>query len=250
MQRLTWEGVALHEGELPGYAASHGCIRLPHEFAVRLWRATNIGSRVIISYDEVAPVEFAHPRLFGPQATGEQTVTVEPDQNVIALRYSAMGLSSPSGAELDQPPIIPPRPVLGQIGPLAGAPPNRVLRSGPLSILISQRDQRMYVRKDFKPMFDIPVAIANLGQPLGSHLFMATAQDEDKKTLRWTVVSTLAAKSQRVASAKEAFDRLEIPKDAVDRVSALMSVGATIIITDQGLSRHPSLDSDYMISTR
>ena len=259
MQRLTWEGVALHEGELPGYPASHGCIRLPHDFALRLWRATNIGSRVIISYDGVAPVEFAHPRLFGPPAEVEQTVTVEPDQNVIVLRLSATRLSNPSAAiqssaSIDAPPTIPPRPILARIGPPADAPPNRVLRSGPLSILISQRDQRMYVRKDFKPMFDFPVTIANLGQPLGSHLFMATAQDGDKKTLRWTVVSvpsTLPAKSQRVASAKEAFDRLEIPKDAVDRVSALMSVGATIIITDQGFSRHPSgLDSDYMISTR
>ena len=259
MQRLTWEGVALHEGELPGYPASHGCIRLPHDFALRLWRATNIGSRVIISYDGVAPVEFAHPRLFGPQAEVEQTVTVEPDQNVIASRFSATGLSSPSAAiqssaSIDAPPTIPPRPILARIGPPAGAPPNRVLRSGPLSILISQRDQRMYVRKDFKPLFDFPVAIANLGQPLGSHLFMATVQDEDKKTLRWTVVSMPSAppaKSQSVASAKEAFDRLEIPKEAVDRISALISVGATIIITDQGFSRHPSgLDSDYMISTR
>jgi hypothetical protein len=95
--------------------------------------------------------------------------------------------------------------------------------------------------------------IANLGQPLGSHMFMATAQDEDKKTLRWTVVSmptSLPAKSQWVASAKEAFDRLEIPKEAVDRVSELVSVGATIIITDQGFSRHATLDSDFMISTR
>ena len=208
---------------------------------------------MIISYDEVAPIEFAHPRLFEPQVEVEKTVTMEPDQNVIPSRFSAVGLSSPSGAELDQPPIIPPRPILGQIGPLAGAPQNRGLRSGPLSILISQRDQRMYVRKDFKPMFDIPVAIANLGQPLGSHLFMATAQDEDKKTLRWKVVSMpspLPAKSLIVSSPKEAFDRLEIPKDTVDRISALMSVGATIIITDQGFSPHSSLDSDYMISTR
>jgi hypothetical protein len=111
----------------------------------------------------------------------------------------------------------------------------------------------MYVRKDFKPMFDIPIAIANSGQPLGSHLYMATAQDEAKKTLRWKVVSMPSApstKSPWVASAKEAFDRLEIPKEAVDRISALMSVGATIIITDQGFSPHSTLDSDYMISTR
>ena len=102
-------------------------------------------------------------------------------------------------------------------------------------------------------MFDIPIAIANFGQPLGSHLFMATSQYEDKKTLRWTVVSlpsAPSAKSPMVSSAKEAFDRLEIPKDTVDRISALMSVGATIIITNQGFSRHPSFDTDYMISPR
>jgi hypothetical protein len=149
------------------------------------------------------------------------------------------------------PPTIPPRSFLAPES--QDAVPNRVLRPGPLSIPISQRDQRMYVRKDVKPLFDIPIAIANSGQLLGSHLFMVTAQDEDKKNLRWTVVSmpsTLQANSQTAASAKEALDRLEIPKDAVDRISALISVGATIIVTDQGLNRHSTLDSDYMISTR
>ena len=64
MQRITWSGVALHAGELPGYAASHGCIRLPESFALRLWGTTKIGARVIITRDEVAPLEIKHARLF------------------------------------------------------------------------------------------------------------------------------------------------------------------------------------------
>src|SRR5262245_11376508 len=66
MQRVTWSGVAMHEGVLPGYAASHGCIRLPREFAARLWPTTKLGVRVVIARGEVAPVEFKHPTLFVP----------------------------------------------------------------------------------------------------------------------------------------------------------------------------------------
>src|SRR5262245_40821876 len=63
MQRITWSGVAMHEGKLPGYPASHGCIRLPREFAQRLWGMTRIGARVIIAQDEVAPHDITHTRL-------------------------------------------------------------------------------------------------------------------------------------------------------------------------------------------
>jgi hypothetical protein len=63
MQRLTWSGIALHEGRLPGYPASHGCIRLPQSFAHELWRTTRIGARVIIDQDEPAPLAIAHARL-------------------------------------------------------------------------------------------------------------------------------------------------------------------------------------------
>ena len=68
MQRLTWNGVALHGGPLPGYAASHGCVRMPYGFAERLFDKTWIGMRVIISPNDVAPVEFSHSALFVPNA--------------------------------------------------------------------------------------------------------------------------------------------------------------------------------------
>jgi L,D-transpeptidase catalytic domain len=70
MQRITWSGIALHAGILPGYPASHGCIRLKKDFAIRLWHLTKRGARVIIARDEIRPVEIANPRLFElkPQA--------------------------------------------------------------------------------------------------------------------------------------------------------------------------------------
>ena len=68
MQRITWNGVALHGGPLPGYAASHGCVRMPFGYAEKLFDKTWIGMRVIISPDDAAPVEFSHPALLVPNA--------------------------------------------------------------------------------------------------------------------------------------------------------------------------------------
>src|SRR6478735_7912689 len=67
MQRVTWSGIALHGGVLPGRPASHGCIRLPFDFAERLFDATAMGMRVIVAPADVAPVELAHPLLFKPK---------------------------------------------------------------------------------------------------------------------------------------------------------------------------------------
>jgi lipoprotein-anchoring transpeptidase ErfK/SrfK len=64
MQRLTWSGVALHAGQLPGYPASHGCIRLPHGFSKKLFGMTKLGTRVIVSRDPAPPIAIEHDRLF------------------------------------------------------------------------------------------------------------------------------------------------------------------------------------------
>ncbi|WP_159010115.1 L,D-transpeptidase [Bradyrhizobium sp. S69] len=66
MQRITWNGVALHGGPLPGYAASHGCVRMPFGFAEKLFDKTEIGMRVIISPNDAEPVDFSDPALFVP----------------------------------------------------------------------------------------------------------------------------------------------------------------------------------------
>jgi hypothetical protein len=80
MQRITWNGIALHGGPLPGYAASHGCVRMPYGFAEKLFDKTRIGMRIIISPNDAAPVEFSHPALPMPnaQALAAAPVRAEP----------------------------------------------------------------------------------------------------------------------------------------------------------------------------
>jgi L,D-transpeptidase catalytic domain len=86
MQRITWNGVALHGGPLPGYAASHGCVRMPYGFAQKLFDKTRIGMRVIISPIDAAPVEFSHPALFMPNA---QVVAAAPARAETLAREAA-----------------------------------------------------------------------------------------------------------------------------------------------------------------
>lgn len=76
MQRITWSGIAMHAGALPGYPASHGCIRMPLDFAVKMWGWTRIGARVIITPGEVTPADFSHPLLTARRPKSE-TVPAE-----------------------------------------------------------------------------------------------------------------------------------------------------------------------------
>ena len=69
MLRITWNGIALHGGPLPGYAASHGCVRMPFDFAEKVFDKAPMGMRVIISPDDSEPVAFSDPALFQPKRT-------------------------------------------------------------------------------------------------------------------------------------------------------------------------------------
>ena len=71
MQRITWSGIALHAGVLPGYPASHGCVRLPPDFARRIFSQTKLCMRVVISRDDIAPVAISHPYLLKPDPISE-----------------------------------------------------------------------------------------------------------------------------------------------------------------------------------
>jgi hypothetical protein len=79
MQRITWNGIAMHGGPLPGYAASHGCIRMPFGFAEKVFDRTRIGMRVIISPNDTAPVEISHPALIMPKAEAVAAAPSRPE---------------------------------------------------------------------------------------------------------------------------------------------------------------------------
>ena len=86
MQRITWNGIALHGGPLPGYAASHGCVRMPFGFAEKLFDKPRIGMRIIISPNDAEPVEFSHPALFVPN---QETIAAAPSKAEALVREAA-----------------------------------------------------------------------------------------------------------------------------------------------------------------
>jgi hypothetical protein len=99
MQRLTWTGIALHGGPLPGYPASHGCVRLPFAFARNLFGATRLGMRVIVAPGDAVPVEIAHPVLLpfkseaNPLAAAHMAAAVEATKKADQARLAAVTAS-------------------------------------------------------------------------------------------------------------------------------------------------------------
>ncbi|CCD92814.1 putative ErfK/YbiS/YcfS/YnhG family protein; signal peptide [Bradyrhizobium sp. ORS 375] len=90
MQRITWSGVALHAGVLPGYPASHGCIRMPASFAPKVYGWTRMGSRVLVTPGEVAPASFSHPLLAALKAP-QPSASMQPDASAPTTTKSDKG---------------------------------------------------------------------------------------------------------------------------------------------------------------
>ena len=88
MQRITWSGVAMHAGVLPGYPASHGCIRMPTAFAQKMWNWTKLGARVIVTPGEITPIRFSHPLLVA--------------QKVVPVANEAPQVDAPLGVKSDK----------------------------------------------------------------------------------------------------------------------------------------------------
>src|ERR1700712_1072711 len=104
MQRITWSGVAMHAGVLPGYPASHGCIRMPMGFAVKMWNWTRMGARVLVTPGELAPESFSHPLLAAQKtapaaaALPQNNVAVTAKSDKATVAHAAIGPASPEAS--------------------------------------------------------------------------------------------------------------------------------------------------------
>jgi lipoprotein-anchoring transpeptidase ErfK/SrfK len=108
MQRITWSGVAMHAGVLPGYPASHGCIRMPAAFAVKMYGWTKMGARVIVTPGDVTPTSFSHPLLATLKIVPQPVAAEETKADVIAVQtperaalVEANKLPTPTEAKLE-----------------------------------------------------------------------------------------------------------------------------------------------------
>lgn len=383
MQRITWSGVALHAGALPGYPASHGCVRMPDGFAQRLFPLTKIGMRVIVAYDDVAPVEISHPMLLKPtpppavesavaipmsyygQDSDDSTSPFEPDvkrwparkAQLDALKAIAAGKrieADSANAQADEMKQIvdekkEPRDKAAKIvrkaeaakksaddrvakaekglaaakSPKATknwedtkakatknaeeaaaklavatanlkaaedefqaaekqAAPSEAARAiavaaaddakhktQPVSIFISLKTQRLYVRQGYEPVFEAPVTISEPDRPIGTHIYTAVEYANDGKDLRWHAV-TLEHKEADyayndddrlqqtsdalnntpqtdLAKAAAALDRITIPPEVIARFSEVAWPGSSLIISDEAMSKETNKATDFIV---
>jgi hypothetical protein len=398
MQRITWSGIAMHGGPLPGHPASHGCVRLPFDFAENLFNKTPMGMRVIISPDDAEPVVFTDPVLFAPNAeaiaaapkradtlaaegaeaakaaTDAKKAAVEAQRSTAALAAAlrkAEWLKTRADAELafaDRA-IAGARASLGRAEDFkqkaaakaqelgtqldatkanlaskadatAGAAPDPAaaretaaltaslrklellkaradadfaaadkmltaagtnltraedqkqktaasaaelktqfdtakaeakskleaaaaaqsavkaaeakrtetakaahdakLALEPVSLFISRKTQRIYVRHGIEPGYDLPVTIRNPETPLGTHIFTAVSRTDGG--LRWTAVTI-----DNSDDAKNALDRISIPQEVLDRLSPTAMPRSSIVISDEPLNRETNYRTEFVV---
>jgi hypothetical protein len=257
MQRITWSGIALHAGELPGYPASHGCIRLKEDFAIRLWHLSKRGTRVIIAPEDVSPLEITHAQLFvrKPQVASASPevgiATLASNDNAAAgTTHLSLGPSTDERAKTPDPPS-------------ARVAPRKVV---PVSVFVSRHAGRLFARRGFKPLFDVPITIRDPAEPIGTHVFSVMESQNESTATRWTVVSIPERSSpgknssgshkeaprepQLPGNANAALERIDIPQDVADRISELLTPGSSLIISDHGISRETGKDTDFIVLTR
>jgi hypothetical protein len=342
MQRITWSGIALHGGVLPGHAASHGCVRMPFDFAERLFDATRLGMRVIVAPSDVAPIEIAHPVLLlskpgaGALAVAraaeadeaakkadraklvagtafrevaQATVPVRSAENLThraetQLAAAEAALLSATTAEakekaerlkaqaaagiaelqvqlaaakaelqpkLDALTSARDVAAVAETARVAAAEAARQVarEREPVSVLISRKTQRLYVRQAFEPVLESLVTILDADRPIGTHVFTAMERANDDGNMRWSVVSLddghphggavepqVRARGDHARdvepmptdpiSAKNALDRIVIPQDVLDRIAGI-APRSSLIITDEALSSETGKGTDFVV---
>lgn len=383
MQRITWSGVAMHTGQLPGYPASHGCIRLPNEFAERWFGMTKLGLRVVVSPTDIEPAKIDHPNLPEPRywsmagtvatrkpvqsaALSDDTLAeyaapaeaianpvayaaaerakakadlkrMEQAENAAdiarerAARAAKDAAAALKNAESDFADAEDRMGWFGLIGNRPPPPPKAKFGDGimkaiadfqaantrlseakrasetaaaqlaeanaavkradertealklrikemarrqeTVSIFISLKDRRLYVRQALRPVFDLPIAIADPSSPIGTHIFVAKLPAEGEKALRWTALTMpveIPQQPARVArvrraslietgsigaaipaeTAQGALNRVQLTGEMLDHLSELVWAGSSIIISDRGINHETGVGTDFIIETK
>lgn len=373
MQRMTWSGVALHGGALPGYPASAGCVRLPHKFASEIFELTKLGTRIIVARRDVAPVPFSHSALpqpelaaaeavltrttFDPSADAqgkgsvfepdlsnwpEQQATLEslravadekaatakaaaaPVEELKAtVKTRAAAVKTAAGAKRTaerakgraedrvkqaerrlaaarQPATIKSREdalAKAQAGlaeaeaklteavdeveaaEKANAAAEQDLAAAeavfaeadaaakearrktiPISVFVSLKEQRLYIRQGHEAVLDVPVTISDPATPIGTHVYTAVDFAPGGDDMRWTAVSIgphvpgqegHRKKAEPTPTDTEqagaALDRIDIPAEVRVRISAALWPGSSIIVSDEEQSKETGESTDFVV---
>jgi hypothetical protein len=214
-QRLTWGGICLHAGALPGYPVSHGCVHLPLEFSAKLFDITHLSTPVIIADDSSAPADIVHPGIvLGGDA-----------DEMIAKELAKKHVGVPSAA---------------------GNDPNRVPVA---SVLVSGADRESYLLKDGEIVNQKPVTIKDPAQPLGTHVLVLKSFIGTHPT--WSTISIRHAGSTAAVQSTDrgTLDRIKFDPTFAKQASGIMHPGMTLMITDLAANPGTRSDRDFVIVT-
>ncbi len=136
-----------------------------------------------------------------------------------------------------------------------------------MAVFVSRKEKKIFVRQGFVPLFDVPVVIEEADQPLGTHVL--TAMEVTDKGMRWNLMtiptdpsapaeqrerrkkpkepSRPAVQLKSPSTAAEALDRIQMPQDAVDRISELLIPGSSLLISDEGLGRETGRYTEFIV---
>ena len=214
MQRLTWDGIALHGGTLPGYPASHGCVRLPHPFAAKVFGVTRTGDTVVVSDARAAPTTLVYPGMLAP-VTAHGLPLAVPEDGGPGYRWD------------------------DALAPV-----------GPVGVVVSLADQRIYVLRGGVVIGEAPLALA-AGTPEfhGTILFVmgegngqgASLLDPAQPARNWTAYPILGQTEAAGADAVPAAHQdllarpsvpLRLPEGFAQRLDAVLVPGVTVLVTD------------------
>jgi lipoprotein-anchoring transpeptidase ErfK/SrfK len=212
MQRLTWTGIAMHSGALPGYPASHGCVRLPYDFSQLLFKATEKGGTVVVG-DGKTPT----PHL----ASNPGLLLAPRDFTPDMVRQMAK----------DDYDWRPERST-----------------EGPMTIVVSSADDALYVYRNGNPIGRGAVQVSGRGG-LGNHVFTLLEGSTGKPSQlapgreagKWMRVTSQG----RPVEADDIASRIRFNTEFAQKLADELKPGTTVIVTDQPVVRNPTADSTY-----
>ncbi|QGM98669.1 L,D-transpeptidase [Methylocystis parvus] len=213
MNRLTWSGVALHAGNLPGYPASHGCVRLPTKFSELLFTVTHVGTPVIIAGAHTDPWELTHP---GMVLSGYAENEFE---HVLA---SLDGKKHPSDwSEAEQKPVT--------------------------SVIVSSADKVIELIENDRVVARSKLTLKD-GDKLGSHVFVLNGANTDARGMHWSAITHQQATTPLMRD-DVVMQRISAEPAFVNEMKARMHPGMTMVLTDAPLTPDTKTGKDFVIVT-
>jgi hypothetical protein len=214
MNRLTWSGIALHAGKLPGYPASHGCVRLPMAFSADLFSITHVGTPVIIADTTSFPPSVVHPGMVLSE-------TAEHD-----FEHAVANLKSKKIPTSSDHPYNPPA----------------------TAIMVSSADRKIIVLDDGHVVAEGPLTLVQPKQPLGNHVFILSHLDTDDGELHWHPIGFSTDPRQAATHADQVtLTRIRADRAVNDAIRARMKPGVVMVTVDLPLTADSRSGRDFVI---